>query len=177
MRFARKEEVTAVTDVSAAEGTKVASNQCGATSARSSPTLCQQSRPKTNNYSGSTASTRRTAATCSPSESGKGSTSTDSRPPTHSAGTPRVTGDGSSAPRSRTVASGGYLDPTHWNHKEPFPISTIELTTTPVINLTDQAATKLAGSTLDYKDSLIDAGFHIENPNTQRSCGCGKSFS
>lgn len=116
-------------------------------------------------------------------------------------------------------------------------MSIIEATTTPVINLTDRAATKvaelitqegddqlalrvavkaggcsgmsyeiffdtdtdpedyevvfgtvkvrvdsasaplLAGATLDYKDGLNDAGFHIENPNAQRSCGCGQSFA
>ena len=27
------------------------------------------------------------------------------------------------------------------------------------------------------KDGLQGAGFAIENPNAQRSCGCGKSFS
>ena len=35
----------------------------------------------------------------------------------------------------------------------------------------------LEGATLDYKDGLQGAGFAIENPNAQRSCGCGKSFS
>ncbi len=35
----------------------------------------------------------------------------------------------------------------------------------------------LQGATLDYKDGLQGAGFAIENPNAQRSCGCGKSFS
>ena len=35
----------------------------------------------------------------------------------------------------------------------------------------------LKGATLDYKDGLQGAGFAIENPNAQRSCGCGKSFS
>lgn len=34
----------------------------------------------------------------------------------------------------------------------------------------------LKGSTIDYKDELIGAGFHIENPNVKRSCGCGTSF-
>lgn len=34
----------------------------------------------------------------------------------------------------------------------------------------------LAGSTLDYSDSLSDAGFKITNPNAARSCGCGTSF-
>jgi iron-sulfur cluster insertion protein len=54
-------------------------------------------------------------------------------------------------------------------------------------NLVDQAGVKvvvdpssaelLQGATLDYKDGLQGAGFAIENPNAQRSCGCGKSFS
>lgn len=39
------------------------------------------------------------------------------------------------------------------------------------------SAPHIAGATLDYKDSLKDAGFHIENPNAQRSCGCGQSFA
>lgn len=34
----------------------------------------------------------------------------------------------------------------------------------------------LADATLDYKDGL-QAGFHITNPNAQRTCGCGQSFS
>ena len=39
------------------------------------------------------------------------------------------------------------------------------------------SAQMLTGATLDYKDGLQGAGFAIENPNAQRSCGCGKSFS
>ncbi len=54
-------------------------------------------------------------------------------------------------------------------------------------NLVDYAGVKvvvdpssaelLEGATLDYKDGLQGAGFSIDNPNAQRSCGCGKSFS
>jgi len=35
----------------------------------------------------------------------------------------------------------------------------------------------LGGASLDYKDGLQGAGFAINNPNAQRSCGCGNSFS
>jgi iron-sulfur cluster assembly protein/iron-sulfur cluster insertion protein len=35
----------------------------------------------------------------------------------------------------------------------------------------------LAGASLDYKDGLQGAGFHITNPNASRTCGCGESFS
>lgn len=34
----------------------------------------------------------------------------------------------------------------------------------------------LRGSEIDFKDELIGAGFHIENPNVKRKCGCGTSF-
>jgi iron-sulfur cluster assembly protein/iron-sulfur cluster insertion protein len=39
------------------------------------------------------------------------------------------------------------------------------------------SAQLLEGATLDYKDGLSEAGFSINNPNAQRSCGCGQSFS
>jgi iron-sulfur cluster assembly protein/iron-sulfur cluster insertion protein len=39
------------------------------------------------------------------------------------------------------------------------------------------SAQYLAGASLDYKDGLQDAGFTINNPNAQRTCGCGQSFS
>lgn len=39
------------------------------------------------------------------------------------------------------------------------------------------SAQLLTGATLDYKDGLQGAGFSIDNPNAQKSCGCGNSFS
>lgn len=39
------------------------------------------------------------------------------------------------------------------------------------------SAQLLEGATLDYKDGLQDAGFSIDNPNAERTCGCGQSFS
>lgn len=44
--------------------------------------------------------------------------------------------------------------------------------------IVDQSsAMLLQGATLDYSDSLQNAGFSIDNPNAQRTCGCGQSFS
>jgi iron-sulfur cluster assembly accessory protein len=34
----------------------------------------------------------------------------------------------------------------------------------------------LAGSNVDYVDSLMGAGFVVNNPNTVSACGCGQSF-
>ena len=39
------------------------------------------------------------------------------------------------------------------------------------------SAQLLDGAVLDYKDGLTQAGFSIDNPNAQRTCGCGQSFS
>ena len=38
------------------------------------------------------------------------------------------------------------------------------------------SAQLLDGAELDYRDGL-EAGFAIVNPNAQRTCGCGQSFS
>jgi iron-sulfur cluster assembly accessory protein len=34
----------------------------------------------------------------------------------------------------------------------------------------------IVGANIDYVDSLMGGGFHIENPNAVASCGCGHSF-
>ena len=39
------------------------------------------------------------------------------------------------------------------------------------------SAQLLQGATLDYSDGLQGAGFAIDNPNAQKTCGCGQSFS
>lgn len=40
-----------------------------------------------------------------------------------------------------------------------------------------KSATYLAGSALEYHDTLEQSGFEVINPNSQSCCGCGKSFS
>lgn len=42
----------------------------------------------------------------------------------------------------------------------------------------DQASLDLlAGSELDYTDSLMGSHFAVKNPNASSACGCGTSFS
>tara|TARA_Y100000310_G_C20702503_1_gene831219 strand:- start:1141 stop:1716 length:576 start_codon:yes stop_codon:yes gene_type:complete len=36
---------------------------------------------------------------------------------------------------------------------------------------------KIKGATIDYSESLQNAGFKIDNPNATSTCGCGESFS
>ena len=41
----------------------------------------------------------------------------------------------------------------------------------------DRQSTKLlAGSEIDYVDTLMGAGFTVNNPNAVSGCGCGSSF-
>jgi len=40
----------------------------------------------------------------------------------------------------------------------------------------DFSAPYLRGSQIDYVDSLMGAGFTVQNPNAVRSCSCGHSF-
>lgn len=35
---------------------------------------------------------------------------------------------------------------------------------------------KIHGSVVDYKETLGEEGFSIQNPNVKKSCGCGNSF-
>lgn len=39
-----------------------------------------------------------------------------------------------------------------------------------------ESAAMLRGATLDFEDGLQGAGFHLDNPNAKKSCGCGNSF-
>ena len=34
---------------------------------------------------------------------------------------------------------------------------------------------KLKNSTIDWKESLMESGFDIDNPQAKRACGCGES--
>jgi iron-sulfur cluster assembly protein len=40
-----------------------------------------------------------------------------------------------------------------------------------------KAALYIVGSTMDYQESAIRAGFDFTNPNETGRCGCGESFS
>ena len=41
----------------------------------------------------------------------------------------------------------------------------------------EKSALYLAGSTLDFVDTLQETGFKIGNPNANNTCGCGQSFA
>ena len=43
--------------------------------------------------------------------------------------------------------------------------------------LDEKSALYLAGTTLDFVDTLQESGFKMSNPNASSTCGCGESFS
>lgn len=43
--------------------------------------------------------------------------------------------------------------------------------------LDPKSAIYLRGTELDFSDGLNGKGFEFKNPNAQRTCGCGSSFS
>lgn len=45
------------------------------------------------------------------------------------------------------------------------------------IVINQESLEKIAGAEVDYQDSLQGAGFKINNPNAQKTCGCGESFN
>jgi iron-sulfur cluster assembly accessory protein len=40
----------------------------------------------------------------------------------------------------------------------------------------EQSLAYVDGSTVDYTESLMGAGFQVNNPNVVAACGCGSSF-
>ncbi|MFT4977553.1 MAG: iron-sulfur cluster assembly protein [Myxococcota bacterium] len=42
--------------------------------------------------------------------------------------------------------------------------------------LKEEHTEQLKNSVIDWTESLMESGFNIENPQAQRSCGCGESF-
>jgi iron-sulfur cluster assembly protein len=45
------------------------------------------------------------------------------------------------------------------------------------VYLDSKSALYLEGTEIDFSDGLQGAGFTFKNPNAQRTCGCGSSFS
>jgi iron-sulfur cluster assembly protein len=41
----------------------------------------------------------------------------------------------------------------------------------------DRSINYVKGAVVDYVESLMGAGFQVQNPNVKGSCGCGSSFN
>ena len=46
-----------------------------------------------------------------------------------------------------------------------------------VCDLKSYVVGNLTGTTIDYHDGLMGAGFTFNNPNAKHACGCGSSYS
>ena len=45
------------------------------------------------------------------------------------------------------------------------------------VRIDAESAPFLEGITIDFSDTLNDAGFKIQNPGATETCGCGESFA
>jgi iron-sulfur cluster assembly protein len=61
--------------------------------------------------------------------------------------------------------------------KEPRPDDNVFEINGIRIFLDSKSALYLKGTELDFSDGLNGTGFSFNNPNAQRTCGCGSSFS
>ncbi|MFQ5824720.1 MAG: HesB/IscA family protein [bacterium] len=61
--------------------------------------------------------------------------------------------------------------------KEPRPDDNVFESNGIKVFLDPKSALYLQGTELDFADGLNGTGFSFNNPNAQRTCGCGSSFS
>lgn len=61
--------------------------------------------------------------------------------------------------------------------KEPRPDDNVIESNGVKLFLDPKSALYLKGTELDFSDGLNGTGFRFKNPNAQRTCGCGSSFS
>lgn len=79
----------------------------------------------------------------------------------------------------RVFVSGGGCSGLQYGmtfDSNPRPIDTVFMQHGLRVIIDPQSLIYMDGSNIDYVDSLMSGGFHIENPNAVASCGCGQSF-
>jgi len=59
---------------------------------------------------------------------------------------------------------------------QPTPDDRILLTNGLKVYVDDKSIPLITGSEIDYVDTLMGAGFTVNNPNAVAACGCGSSF-
>ena len=73
----------------------------------------------------------------------------------------------------------GRRRPAHWEPRQRASERVVERTETDgrlKVYVDGQSVSLLAGSQIDYVDTLMGAGFTVNNPNAVSGCGCGSSF-
>lgn len=71
----------------------------------------------------------------------------------------------------------GFTYVLDFDHAGPteFDLSFVKFGVSVIID--KKSAFFMTGTTLNFKDSLLDRGFEFQNPSATGSCGCGASFS
>lgn len=57
----------------------------------------------------------------------------------------------------------------------PRPVDIVSMQHGLRVIIDPQSLSYMSGSTIDFVDSTMGGGFHIENPNAAAGCGCGRS--
>ena len=86
-------------------------------------------------------------------------------------------GDDASPCASPCAPAAARASATRCSSTPTWPTTTVTEKAGVRVVVDPSSAQLLTGATLDYKDGLQQAGFSIDNPNAQRTCGCGSSFS
>lgn len=68
--------------------------------------------------------------------------------------------------RDEAQAAAAETDEVFLSHEVPI-----------VCDLKSFVVGNLAGTTIDYQEGLMGAGFVFNNPNAKHTCGCGSSYS
>lgn len=79
----------------------------------------------------------------------------------------------------RVFVSGGGCSGLQYGmtfDNNPRPIDTVFMQHGMRVIVDPQSLVYMEGASIDFVDSLMGGGFHIENPNAVSSCGCGSSF-
>jgi iron-sulfur cluster assembly protein len=79
----------------------------------------------------------------------------------------------------RVFVSGGGCSGLQYGmtfDSNPRPIDTVFMQHGLRVIIDPQSLQYMQGASIDFVDSLMGGGFHIENPNAVTSCGCGQSF-
>ena len=71
----------------------------------------------------------------------------------------------------------GFQYNMDFDTKDPAPTDILLEKDGAVVVIDDVSLPLLAGSVIDYVETLGSAGFEIKNPNSTSRCGCGNSFS
>ena len=86
-----------------------------------------------------------------------------------------ILASGKQALRLRVVPGGCAAYQYTFQFDKPVPSDHIIEKSKAVLVVDKQSLNFLKGATVDFRDSLMNRGFVVHNPNVKRTCACGHS--